>query len=88
MFRLVGTIYKDTHILNDTIVCDDSDSSRTQKVFSGLDTICYEFDLQKPIWLDSNIRDFKRHSITRFHQDNFIEEIEFDYLELRVIEED
>ena len=88
MFRLVGTIFKDTHMLKDLIVCDDSDSSRTQKIFSALDTVCYEFDLQKPIWLDNNIKDFKRHSLTRFVQDNFIEEIDFDYLELRVIEED
>ncbi|MGI6095192.1 MAG: hypothetical protein ACOYBL_07135 [Lachnospiraceae bacterium] len=88
MFRMLGTIYKDTRILKDTIICDDSKTSRTQKVFQGLDSICYTFDLQKPLWLDHNIQDFKRHSITRFQQDNFIEEIDFDYLELRVIEED
>ena len=51
-------------------------------------TICYDFDLGKPIWLDSNIQEFKRHSKTRFYQDSFIEEIPFDYLELQVIEED
>ena len=31
---------------------------------------------------------FKRHSKTRFRQDSFIEHIEFDYLEIQVIEED
>ena len=33
-------------------------------------------------------KEFKRHAKTRFYQDNFIEEIEFDYLEIHVIEED
>ena len=50
--------------------------------------MCYTFDLGKPIWLDSNITDFKRHSKTKFRQDNWIEEIEFDFLEIQVIEED
>ena len=34
-----------------------------------------------------NIEEFKRHDKTRFRQDNFIESIEFDYLEIHVIEE-
>lgn len=47
-----------------------------------------EFDLGKPIWLDSNVEEFKRHAKTRFTQDCFIEHVDFDYLELHVIEED
>ena len=35
----------------------------------------------------SNITDFQRHSKTRFTQDNFIEELDFDYLSIEVIEE-
>ena len=32
--------------------------------------------------------DFKRHGKVRFTQDNFVESIDFDYLEIHVIEED
>ena len=39
------------------------------------------------IWLDSNIQDFQLHAKTRFNQDNFIEQIPFDYLEIHIIEE-
>ena len=46
-----------------------------------------EVDLSNPIWLDSNIDEFKRHAKTRFHQDNFVDSIEFDYLEIHIIEE-
>ena len=35
-----------------------------------------------------NINDFRRHAKTRFRQDSFVEEIDFDYLEIQVIEED
>jgi hypothetical protein len=72
----------------DTVVCDDSSDTRTHKVFNAIEKVCYEFDLEKPIWLDSNISDFKRHNKTRFTRDSFIESIDFDYLEIQVIEED
>lgn len=75
-------------MLKDTVICDDSADTRTHKVFRTLDEICYEFDLGKPIWLDATVTEFKRHAKARFYQDNFIEQIDFDYLEIHVIEED
>ncbi len=65
-----------------------SEKNRTKKVFDSLEEICYAFDLGKPIWLDVNIREFKKIDKTRFSKDSFIEEIDFDYLEIQVIEED
>lgn len=88
MFRLWAKIFKDNHMLRDTVICDDSPDTRTHKIFHAIDEICYEFDLGKPIWLDSTIQEFKRHDKVRFTQDNFIETISFDYLEIHVIEED
>ena len=80
MFQLMGTIYKDTHVVKSTVICDETDMNRTKKVFHCLDAICYEFDLEKPLWLDVNAK-------ARFNQDNFIEVLDFDYLEIQVIEE-
>ena len=88
MFRMWGKIFDDNHMLKDTVIClTDYHMSRTEMVFQALDEICYAFDLGKPIWLNSNIADFKRHDKTRFGQDCFIEQIPFDYLEIHVIEE-
>ncbi len=88
MFRLWAKIFKDNHMLCDTVITDDSMDTRTHKIFRALDEICNQFDLGKPIWLDATITEFKRHDKARFTQDNFIEKIEFDYLEIHVIEED
>lgn len=88
MFRLWAKEWKNNHMLKDTVIADDTDDTRTHKVFRALEEVCYQFDLGKPIWLDSNIQDFKRHSKTRFSQDSFIEVIDFDYLEIHIIEED
>lgn len=88
MFRLWGKIWKDNRMIGDTVVEDHTIDTRTHKVFRALDEICYVFDLGKPIWLGSTVEEFKLHDKARFYQDNFIEPIDFDYLEIHVIEED
>lgn len=88
MFRLWAKIIKDNHLLRDTVICDGTADTRTHKVFHAIEEVCYQFDLGKPIWLDSTITEFKRHDKARFTADNFIESIDFDYLEIQVIEED
>lgn len=86
--RIWFKLIKDNRMLKDVSITDESDDTRTHKIFHALDKICYDFDLSKPIWLDTTIADFKRHAKARFYQDSFIEEIDFDYLEIEVIEED
>ena len=88
MFRLWAKLFQDNHMLKDTVICDSTEDTRTHKVFNALDEICQEFDLGKPIWLESNIREFQRHAKVRFYKDSFIEQIDFDFLEIQVIEED
>lgn len=88
MFRLWARTFKDNHMIKDTVICDDRAETRTHKVFDALEAVCYQFDLGKPIWLDTNVADFKKHDKTRFSSDNFVEDIDFDYLEIHVIEED
>lgn len=88
MFRLWAKIFKDNRMIKDTVICiDDNKINRTRKIFQAVDTVCYDFDLSKPIWLESTINDFKTHDKTRFPQDNFIDEIDFDFLEIQIIEE-
>jgi len=87
MFRLWGKILKDNRLIKDTVVTDDTDCSRTQKILEALESICLQFDLSKPIWLELNINEFKMRGKTRFYPDSFIEPIDFDYLEIQVLEE-
>lgn len=90
MFRLWCKLFDDSnHLLKDTVIENgDISLNRTKKIFDGIRSACYEFDLSEPIWLDSNVETFKRHSKVRFNQDNFIEAIDFSYMEIQVIEED
>ncbi len=85
--KVWAKLWKNNRMLRDLVVEEDTDDTRTHKIFHALEEVCMAFDLGKPIWLDANIRDFKRHKKTRFYQDSFIEEIEFDYMELMILEE-
>lgn len=88
MFRLWGRIWKNNRLLQDMVIENAKDDTRTHKIFDAITELCYAFDLEEPIWLDSNVREFKQHTKTRFYKDNFIEDIPFDYFEIQIIEED
>ena len=88
MFRIWGKIFKDNHLVRDMVYENgDTDINRTKKVFAGIHAFAEAFDLQQPIWLDKNINEFNRVDKPAVEQDNFIEQIDFDYLEIEVIEE-
>ncbi|MBQ8006522.1 MAG: hypothetical protein IJ245_02680 [Lachnospiraceae bacterium] len=80
--------FKDNRMTRDMVITNTEEDTRTHKVFAAIEKIGYDFDIARPIWLDSNISDFKRYSKVRFYQDSFIEEVPFDYLEFSVLEED
>lgn len=80
--------WKNARLLRSETIEDNSKETRTHKIFAALEEVCLRMDLGRPIWLDCNIEEFKRHARTRFTGDNFVEEIPFDYLEIHVIEED
>ena len=89
MFRIWGKIWKDNHLLQDISICVAArDINRTRIVFDAIEVMGYTLDLSKPFWLESNIQDFQRRDKTRFTKDSFIDEIDFDYLEIQMLEED
>ncbi len=89
MFRLWGKVYKNSRIIQDTVICiDDQKLPYKAKVDSALLELCMQFDLQRPLWLKDNDKDFKQFFRTVFRKDHFIEHIEFDYLEIELIEND
>ena len=88
MFRMWGKIFHENHMLKETLICIYCYLNLTINVYLALEEICYYFDLSKPLWLDHNKNDFIHHSKTRFNSDSFVEDIDFDFLEIQVIEED
>ena len=88
MLRLWGKIFKDNRLLKDHVATDvDYSKDRKTMIFDAIREICHEFDIAEPIWLLHNIDDFAYRGKVRFNADNFIEQIDFDYLEIQIIEE-
>ena len=85
--RIWYKMVTNNHIVKETVVEQNEDISRTKKIFASLEEVCHKWDLAVPIWLDSIVKDFKYHAKARFYQDAFPETIEFDFLEIQVIEE-
>ena len=81
-------MFKDTRLLETRTLEDHLKATRKQKIFGGMEEVGLDVDLAKPIWLQSNINEFSRYAKTRFYQDSFVEEIDFDFLEMQVLEED
>ena len=86
--RLWAKMMRENRLLKDVTVTDESEDTRTHKIFHALEEACRELNLNVPIWLDVNVRDFQRYKKTRFTQDSFVgEEIAFDFLEFQILEE-
>ncbi|MEF9951333.1 MAG: hypothetical protein RR840_01490 [Clostridium sp.] len=88
MLRLWGKLLKDNK-LQSQIECtyEYDDIEYEQQLKYCITEICKEFDIQKPYWLNANLREYNKYKKTSFRQDNFIEEIEFDIFEIEVLEE-
>ena len=86
--RIWFKVFDDTHMVASETIEDYGEDTRTHKIFRALDEACYALDLSRPIWLDANVSEFKKVARTKFRQESFVESIEFDFLELHVIEED
>jgi len=87
MFRLWGKIVtNDSIIANYVFKLSTLNMSIEEKLDKGLEEICYNFDIQRPMWFSDNNRDITMIAKTKFKGQNFIENIDFDYFEIEIIE--
>lgn len=53
-----------------------------------LGEICKQFDIPTPLWLGKQERELENFRMTSFGPDNFVEEIDFQKLEIEYLEDD
>lgn len=88
MLRVWGIIRKKNKIIKDMVVEDfRSNVPESEQLHHCIAQICYEFDLQRPMWLPKNQREYDKYRRIVFTQDNFIENIDFDTLEIEILED-
>lgn len=87
MIRLWGKIVKANKlILHDEVTCSE-DISYDAQLKKCMTELCYKLDIEKPYWLPKNLEEYNSRKKTTFDKDNFIEEINFDKLEIIVLDE-
>ncbi|MDA3847344.1 MAG: hypothetical protein PF505_12510 [Vallitaleaceae bacterium] len=89
MYRLWGKIITKNEIKESYVsAIDEPSMDEAEKLKVAVADICQHFDIQIPIWLQDHQLDILRYSKTAFKEDHFIETINYDYLEIEIIEVD
>lgn len=89
MYRLWGKIITNNDIKDDYVFeLEASELSKAEKLKKGIEALCYHFDLTRPMWFSDNESGIKQIGKTRFIDHHFIEPINFDYLEIEILEDD
>lgn len=88
MFKVWGKLIKDNRIYKSYDIINDSKLAFDDKRDKAFEEICYHFDLSAPIWLNKHSDEFLEFNRATFYQEDFIENIDFDRLELDLIVSD
>ncbi|NLN42185.1 MAG: hypothetical protein GX160_09445 [Clostridiales bacterium] len=89
MLRVWGLIRKNNKIVKDMIAeYLGNDIKEIDALHKCIEEICYEFDLQRPLWFPKNQREYEEYRRIVLTQDNFMEPIDFDTFELEILDND
>lgn len=87
MYRLWAKIIKKGRIIESIDINNDKEISLDQKRKECFEEICYKLDLSIPLWLDKHSKEFKDFKRVTFLPDDFIDDIDFDKLEIDLIDD-
>ncbi len=72
----------------DKVICRTSALSDTDEFSLALnECLCHiykELDLSEPVWLKKHARELSRFRRTKFRPDDFVDAVNFDYLEIEI----
>lgn len=89
MYRVWGKKIKHNKIVADYVsINDNPNQDEAKKLILAVEDICQKFDLSQPYWLEDHQLDILKYGRTHFKEEHFIETIDFDELEIEIIEVD
>ena len=88
MLKLWGKLIKQHKIVRDVVLDMTLITDSAQTVRAALDDFAPALDIARPIWLPKNETDLTKFIITRFYPDQFMENVDFDWLEIEIIGDD
>ncbi len=88
MLKLWGKLIKNHKILQEVVLDQPLENDSAQTVKTALNEFAIALDVGRPIWLPKNEKELRQFILTRFYPDQFLESIDFDYLEIEIISDD
>ena len=88
MLKLWGKLIKHHKIVRDVVLDRALITDSAQTVRAALNDFAPALDIARPIWLPKNETDLTKFIITRFYPDQFMESVDFDWLEIEIIGDD
>ena len=87
MYKLWAKKIKDHRIINSIVVSNKDNISAEEKRGKCIDEICKKFDLSVPVWLKRHDMEFSQFKYVVLYPEDFIDEIDFDKLEIELIDD-
>lgn len=83
---LTGRLIKGTSIMKESSIEKNSEEGSFRDLLEeSFVALCRELDTPVPMWLKRNSTEFARYRRTFFDSDQFMEDIKFDRLEIKLI---
>ncbi|NLJ58281.1 MAG: hypothetical protein GX339_05505 [Tissierellia bacterium] len=87
MYKLWAKIIKNNKTINSIVVSNKEDIPNEKKRAKCIDEICKKLDLSVPLWLKKHSKEFSQFNSVTFYPEDFIDEIDFDKLEIELIDD-
>ena len=87
MYKLWAKKIKSNKIIDSIVVKNKEDISLEQKRDKCLKEICKKLDISVPVWLKKHDFEFSQFKYVIFYSHDFIDEIDFDKLEIELIDD-
>lgn len=87
MYKLWAKKIKDNKIIESLNIKNNENLSLTEKKEKCFKEICQKFDLSIPILLKKHDKEFSEFKSVTFYADDFVDNIDFDKLEIDLLDD-
>ncbi|HAQ39484.1 MAG TPA: hypothetical protein DCM73_00660 [Clostridiales bacterium] len=87
MYKLWARKINKNHMTGSIVVKNKEDISLSEKRDKCLKEICQRLDISVPVWLKKHDLEFSQFKYVTFYPQDFVDEVDFDKLEVELIED-
>lgn len=86
--RVEGRLYRGNRIGGYAAATRRHDTARFSTLLEQcLVDICHELEMQVPLWMERNTKEFARYHQTMFTSEQFMDPVDFDRFQLKLMED-